>query len=325
MSIQEIIAAFSNYRILVIGDIILDHYAFGTVNRISPEAPIQILDLQQQEYRLGGAGNVARNLAKLHAQVTLCGVLGKDSPCSSIFQLLEQDNINIQGIFQDPSRPTIIKSRFIAHGHHLLRVDCEVKKALSRDMAYMVLEFLKKEIPKHDGVILSDYAKGMFLDSEENFVQKILNLAREHHKKVFVGPKGKDWGKYQGAYLLSANRSETEMICGISLTCQDDIKREAYNILKNLELEAMLVTLGAQGMYLVNQNQQSYYVPAQAKEVFDVVGAGDTVLSLLSLSLIHGLPWEIAMKIGNAGAGIVVGKIGTSVVLPEELEKACFF
>ncbi|NUM33892.1 MAG: D-glycero-beta-D-manno-heptose-7-phosphate kinase [Candidatus Brocadiae bacterium] len=325
MSIQSLIQSFSNYKILVIGDIILDHYAFGTVNRISPEAPIQILDLKKDEFRLGGAANVARNLAKLNVAASLCGVIGKDFYGSKLLELLDQDKIQRQGICEDDLRPSTIKTRFIANGHHLLRVDFEDKKAISLEKNSQIMDFLTSQINNYDCLILSDYAKGVFGESSECLAQKILLLAAKHGKKVFVGPKGKDWRKYKGAYLLSANRSETEAICGTSLSTHDDIKREAKKILEELELHAMLVTLGSQGMYLLNRNDQGFYASAQAKEVFDVVGAGDTVLSLISLCLAAGETWEMAMKLANTAAGIVVGKVGTSVVLPDELEKNFIF
>ncbi len=316
--IHEVLQSFSKCQILVIGDLILDQYTFGSVTRISPEAPIQVFDFERDEFRLGGAANVAHNMAKLEAKISLMGVVGNDTAGRILLKLAKEAGIDITGVVTDAGRPTTLKTRLIAQGHHLLRTDREKRIPLSIELQAKFLASLEQEIDHFQAVVISDYAKGML---PEQFCMQIIELACKHEKKVMVGPKGKDWSRYRGAYVLSANRSETEGVTGITLRNKKDIARAGEQLLEDLQLGGMLITLGAEGMYLVARNEDDFYMEAQAQEVFDVVGAGDTVLSVMSLMLAAGHPWKNAVTMANTAAGIVVGKLGIKVVYPDELAK----
>lgn len=313
----SILDSLKNCKILVIGDLILDQYAFGSVSRISPEAPIQIFDFDHDEYRLGGAANVAHNLVVLHAQVGLIGLVGADDKASILTSLASQRGIHTNYIFSDSTRPTTIKTRFICQGHHLLRADHEKRDPISPQLCTKILDSIQDSIEQYDIVVMSDYAKGLLADP--TFCEQIITLCNKKGKKVMIGPKGTNWKKYSNAYMLSANRSEAEAVSGFSLKDKKNISIAGHNLLEKMELQGMLITLGSEGMYLVIRNEQDFYLPANAKEVFDVVGAGDTVLAIASLVLGSGYSWQTAITLANTAAGIVVRKVGVGTVTPEEL------
>lgn len=318
MTMQDVLSTFSQQKILVIGDLILDHYVFGKVNRISPEAPIQIFDFKQDEYRLGGAANVAGNLVSLGCDITLSGCLGNDTSANVMLDILQQKHIHSDGIIQDEERPTTIKTRFIAQGQHLLRVDQEDKKNINAKLEEKFQNYILQNIQNYHSIIISDYAKGFLLPSICN---SVIMIANEYKIPVFVGPKGNNWEKYKGAYLLSANRSETEVIAQRALPTNEDVIQAGNEIIEKFQLTAMLITLSAEGMLLCIKGNEHIYLPTQAKEVYDVVGAGDTVLAMMALSMTAKHSWKVSMNIANAAAGIVVGKVGTSLITTEELLK----
>ena len=319
--IQEMLENFRKCKLMVVGDLILDHYAFGSVNRVSPEAPIQILDIETEEYRLGGASNVAHNLAALGAQVSVAGVVGDDNHAEIFCQFLGKSGVDSRGVMRDPTRYTTVKSRLIAQAHHLLRTDRENRNPIPPDISHALFEFVAGNLANYDALILSDYAKGMFIEDE--LAQRLIVLAKELGKKVFVGPKGKSWTRYRGAEMLSANRHETEIVTGLSLKNDANVVEAARRLLNDLSLNAVLITLGAKGLYLGSREHGDCQVAADAREVFDVAGAGDTVLALFSLAAASGSPYKAAARIANTAAGIVVGKVGTATVSPTELETKC--
>lgn len=317
--IAEILSSFQQCRILVIGDLILDQYSFGSVSRISPEAPIQIFDLGHEEFRLGGAANVAHNLVALHAQVGLAGMIGDDPQGKILSDLARTAGIETSGIIIDSARPTTIKTRLICQGHHLLRTDREKRDPISNQLCRTFLSQFETQLDQYDAVIISDYAKGLL---SQEFCQTIITVANQKGKKVMVGPKGKDWHRYSNSYVLSANRLEIETVSGIPLKDKSSISKAGRHLLEQLQLQGMLITLGAEGMYLVTKDEEDIYLPAQAKEVFDVVGAGDTVLSMMSLALTAHQSWKTSITLANIAAGIVVGKVGVVTVAPQELFQA---
>ena len=320
MGINEIFYFLKKCKILVIGDLILDHYISGVVERISPEAPIQVLDMKEESFRLGGAANVAKNISSFIENVGLCGVIGKDDNGKYFKKTLLESNIIPSCILEDqsqPSRPTTIKTRFIANGNHLLRVDSEKKEPISKDISDKIASFVSHNINSYDSIIVSDYAKGVL---SEELWKKIIQTAKNHDKKVFVGPKGKDWSKYKNACFLSANRSETQLATGLNLCNKEEISKAGQMLIEKLDLEAMLITLGADGIHLVTKETE-LNVLAEAKEVFDVAGAGDTVLAMASLAITAGASWKAAITLANVAAGIVVGKIGVATASFDEIEK----
>ena len=314
--IHEILESIQKCNILVVGDIILDHYAFGAVKRVSPEAPIQVLDVEKEEYRLGGACNVAYNISSLGGNVSIVGIVGEDNNSSVIRNLLEKLNIDHSTLFVDPNRPTTTKTRFISQGHHLLRADREIRAKIGSEIEDKIYHRIQKSIDQYDGIIVSDYAKGLLT---EDLCFKLIELAKKSEKKIFVGPKGNDWSRYRGATLISANRSETQVITGINLDSKEKASQAAEKLTQLLEIDVAVVTLGPKGMF-VKAGDESFYIQAEAREVFDVAGAGDTVLSVLSLIASGGYSWKNAARLANAAAGIVVAKVGTSTVSAHELE-----
>lgn len=312
--IHDIVSKFRNTNILLIGDIILDHYAFGSVDRVSPESPIQILDVSRDEYRLGGASNVANNIVALGAKVTICGVIGNDENGNMLRNALQEQSIN-DALFVDDDRPTTVKTRMIAQGQHLLRVDREKKDFLGEKLNAQIEKYVTDHIEKYDVIVISDYAKGVL---SPELCQKIIDIARKNNKPTLVGPKGDDWSLYKHATLISANRKETQIIVGFALNSMDDVKKAGQYLLENLGIDVAVITLGPQGIFVATSDQH-IHIKADAKEVFDVTGAGDTVLSLLSLCTAVKCSWKRAISLANIAAGIVVGKVGASTVTPEDL------
>lgn len=302
-------AAIAGARVLVVGDVMIDRYWFGDVDRISPEAPVPVVRVSRSEDRLGGAANVARNAAILGAGVTLAGIVGRDAPGSALEGLLADAGVTPVLVRDD--MPTTLKMRVLGRQQQLLRVDFE-----ARPVAASLAELYAAVTPlvaTHDIVVLSDYAKGA-LDG----VADLIALARAHRKPVMVDPKGDDYDRYRRASLVSPNRAEMREAVG-RWQDEDDLARRAQAMRTELELEALLVTRSEQGMTLYTQAGRDH-VDAWAHEVFDVSGAGDTVLATLAVMRAAGLDWHEAMQWANRAAGIVVGKLGTSVITPEELQ-----
>ena len=296
-------------RILVVGDVMLDRYWFGEVDRISPEAPVPVVRVARREDRLGGAANVARNIAALGAQVTLIGVIGDDEAGASIQTLAAADGVHAE-LVRDPQRHTTLKMRVLGRQQQLLRVDFEEQPdaaALDR-----VESAFARELGRHDIVILSDYAKGTL-----ERVGHLISLARAAGIPVLVDPKGDDYTRYRGAALVTPNRSEMQQAVGRWNT-EAELTERAQRLRGELDLDALLVTRSEQGMTLFTQEGREH-VDAQAHEVFDVSGAGDTVLATLAVMRAAGQPWADAMSWANRAGGIVVGKLGTSVVTAAEL------
>ena len=296
-------------RILVIGDLMLDRYWFGEVERISPEAPVPVVHVARKEDRLGGAANVARNIVALGAHVTLAGIVGTDEPADRLRELIREAGIEAT-LLQDPIHPTTLKMRVLGRQQQLLRIDFEQKPSAALvDQLYRSVESL---ISQHDIVVLSDYAKGVL-----SHVETLIKMARQTGAQVLVDPKGSDYRRYRGATLVTPNRSEMQQAVG-HWSSEDDLSDRAQKLRHDLDLEAVLVTRSEQGMTLFTASGREH-VNAEAHEVFDVSGAGDTVLATLAVMRGAGLDWPEAMRWANRAGGIVVGKLGTSVVTAGEL------
>jgi len=303
---------FSDARVLVVGDVMLDRYWFGDVHRISPEAPVPVLKVDRVDERPGGAANVARNIASLGAHATLLSVVGDDEAGSCLEKLLAQHS-NLNAILhRDASVSTIIKLRAIARQQQLLRIDFETPP--SHEVLNAALEDFRAQMQHADVVILSDYGKGGLAH-----IAQMIAWARAAGKPVLVDPKGADYERYRGATLLTPNRSEFRDVAG-SWANDAELNRKAEQLRVALGLEALLVTRSEEGMSLYEAHRISHE-PAQCREVFDVSGAGDTVIATLAVMLATGAQLSDAMHIANRAAGIVVGKLGTAVVNREEIIK----
>ncbi len=301
---------FSKARLLVVGDVMLDRYWFGDTHRISPEAPVPVVQVGKIDERLGGAANVARNVAALGAQTTILGVIGDDEPGRRVSELLKSSLVNSQ-LEVDAKVPTTVKLRVIARQQQLIRLDFE--QAPSEAALAHKLERYEKLVGDADVVILSDYGKGAL-----GQVALMIEQARAQKKMILVDPKGDDYAKYQGATVLTPNRSELRQVVG-QWTSEADLMKRAQDLRKSLNLEALLLTRSEEGMSLFTEAGVSH-VKAQAREVFDVSGAGDTVIGTLAVALAARWPLERAMALANRAGGIVVGKLGTATVTSEELQ-----
>ncbi len=294
---------------LVVGDVMLDRYWFGEVNRISPEAPVPVVRIERTEDRLGGAANVARNLAALGASPALLGVVGTDEAGDMVERLLRECGIDGR-LNRDPAISTVIKLRVIGRQQQLLRVDFEQppSDAVLRDK----LTQFTTLVPQFDVIVLSDYAKGSLVN-----VRDMIAAGRRLGKTVLVDPKGEDFSRYAGASLLTPNKSELRHIVG-AWTSEAQMTEKAQQLRNDLQLEALLVTRSEEGMTLYTE-AEVINMPAQAREVYDVSGAGDTVIATLAVMLAAGRPIAEAVVMANRAGGIVVGKLGTATVTRQEL------
>ncbi len=302
--------SFKNARVLVVGDVMLDRYWFGDVHRISPEAPVPVLKVSRVEERPGGAANVARNITSLGAHCTLLSVVGADEAGDCLQKLLTEEGGVEALLHRDEGFSTIVKLRAVARQQQLLRIDFETPP--SHEVLQAKLVDYKEKLPDCDVVILSDYGKGGLTHIEE-----MIRLARAAGKRVLADPKGEDYARYQGATLLTPNRSEFREVAGNWIS-EAELNTKAERLRAELNLEALLVTRSEEGMSLFREGN-ILHVPTQAREVFDVSGAGDTVIATLAVMLASGADLGDAVRIANRAAGIVVGKLGTAVVNRNEI------
>ncbi len=301
--------AVARARVLVIGDVMLDRYWFGEVERISPEAPVPVVHVAKREDRLGGAANVARNIVSLGAQATLVGVVGQDEAATQVRHLLKEAGIAMH-LVSDPDHPTTLKMRVLGRQQQLLRIDFEEKPGA--EMLAAMQKQIAPLLDQHDVVVLSDYAKGVLAQ-----VETLIEMARAKGLPVLVDPKGSNYARYHGATLVTPNRSEMQQAVG-HWHSEQELDVRAQTLRAELGLEALLVTRSEQGMTLFTDHGRDH-VEAQAHEVFDVSGAGDTVLATLAVMRATGMQWPDAMRWANKAGGIVVGKLGTSIVTQGEL------
>ena len=307
---MRVLPEFKNAKILVVGDVMLDRYWFGDVNRISPEAPVPVLKVERVEERPGGAANVARNIASLGANCTLLSVVGADEAGDCLHRLLTEQGRVEAMLHRDNSISTIIKLRAIARHQQLLRIDFETPP--SHEVLQAKLADFHAKLPLADVVILSDYGKGGL-----THIAEMIRLARATGKLVLVDPKGDDYARYRGATLLTPNRSEFREVAG-SWNNEAELSSKAEKLRTELQLDALLVTRSEDGMSLYRADGV-LHEPTQTREVFDVSGAGDTVIATLAVMLASGAGMQDSMRIANRAAGIVVGKLGTAVVSREEI------
>ncbi|MCC6531046.1 MAG: D-glycero-beta-D-manno-heptose-7-phosphate kinase [Burkholderiales bacterium] len=299
-------------RVLVVGDVMLDRYWFGQVGRISPEAPVPVVLVERSEERPGGAANVARNAAALGADVELLSVIGHDEAGDRLTGLVMSDGVRAR-LHRDATVPTTVKLRVIGRQQQLLRIDFETLP--SHEVLAAKLHDFERSVAANDLVIFSDYAKGALAH-----VERMIRVARRLGKPVLVDPKGEDYRRYRGATALTPNRAEFRQVAG-TWASNAELIAKARRMRSTLGLEALLITRSEEGMTLFRESSV-LHVPAQAREVFDVSGAGDTVIATLGVKLASGASWPDAVRAANLAAGIVVGKLGTAVVHPHELAAA---
>ncbi len=304
---------FQNAAVLVVGDVMLDRYWHGPTSRISPEAPVPVVKVTEIEERPGGAANVAMNIASLGANSRLVGLTGIDDAARALTERLNDVKVRCDFVGL-PTHPTITKLRVLSRSQQLIRLDFE--EGFSDVDPQPMLERIAQALPHIGALVLSDYAKGALAHVEE-----MIALARKSGVPILIDPKGTDFARYRGATLLTPNMSEFEAVAG-KCTDNADIEEKGLKVIRDFDLQALLVTRSEQGMSLLRPGQPALHLPTQAQEVFDVTGAGDTVIGVLATSLAAGKTLDESCALANAAAGVVVGKLGTSTVSPVELENA---
>lgn len=313
--LEEILESFSKVKIAVVGDMMLDEYLIGKVNRISPEAPVPIVNIEEERFVPGGASNVANNLKTLDSEVLVYGVVGNDDNGEKFIRELNSKGIDPKGIVRDGTRPTIIKSRVLSQGQQLLRLDWEKSTAISENIQSRIIENLENDIEKIDAILLSDYSKGVLTDTVS---KKIIELAGRYKKQVVVDPKPNNFRNYAGATTMTPNRKEILDYFGMSeFSNEEEIAEKMKSLKEELNLEYVVLTRSEEGVSLYENEHRR--IPTVARQVFDVTGAGDTFISTFLLAKCAGADLYEAAVIANMASGIVVAKIGTATATREEI------
>jgi rfaE bifunctional protein kinase chain/domain len=316
--VRSIQSAKKQPSILVIGDLMIDNYIWGNATRLSPEAPVPIVNVKNESTTLGGAGNVVQNLVSLGANVTVAGVIGDDTTGNQLIEILEAEGVKTNTIIKDSSRPTTIKTRVLAGRHQLVRIDKEVTDSLSNVLADELIEKFTAIINSADLIVLSDYNKGLFSPA---LTQRLIKIANDHQKKVIIDPKGLNYEKYKGAFLIKPNRKElaeaakTDLIKNI-----DELKEAAKTIFEQTQTAYLIVTLSEEGMAIITE-QTSKLLPVKATEVFDVTGAGDTVIAAIAYFIALDFTVDEACDLANHAAAIVVRHVGSATTTIDEIIK----
>lgn len=307
---------FHNATVMVVGDLIADYYIWGKVDRISPEAPVPIVEVGRESYMLGGAGNVANNILSLGGKIRICGVVGHDEMGRWVTHELRSQGVDTGGIVVEDGRPTTKKTRVIAHSQHVVRFDHESKGDVSVRAQEIILNYIEAHLKNLRVLVISDYAKGVVT---RDLIKRVLELAKENNISVVVDPKMKHFDYYTGATVITPNTAEAAMASGLPITNKESLGKAGEILLRQSGSTAILITRGEHGMSLFERSGEVTHIPAVAREVFDVTGAGDTVVSTLALSLASRATLKEASMLANYAAGIVVGIVGTATVKREQL------
>jgi len=304
----------------VVGDIIMDEYIWGNVSRISPEAPVPVVDVEQETKMLGGAANVIRNMATLGARPVLCGVVGDDATGEEILSALSHMGLKTDGVVREAGRPTSIKTRIVAHNQQVVRFDRESRASVRPQSIEKLLHYIGENLHNMDALVVSDYGKGLI---SGHIIMGIRELCESRAKKpiITVDPKTGNFEYYKGVDMITPNHHEAGLFCGFELLDEGSLHEAGKKMISDLNCRSVLITQGKEGMTLFEKAGEPTHIPTVAKKVFDVTGAGDTVIGTLSLGLAAGLDMKSAAILSNFAAGIVVGEVGTSAVRAEELKR----
>ena len=317
---RELIARFSKVKILIIGDVMLDRYWWGSVSRISPEAPVPVVQLEKTSLAPGGAANVAVNIATLGAIPHLIGVIGDDDEGRYLSDALDKSNISPGLLLTLKERPTTVKTRIVAHNQHVVRIDNEKTNFLTAEEEENLWFSIESELDRSDLILISDYAKGLL---SKSLLLRLITKAKEKNKQILVDPKGKDYTKYSGATLLTPNRREAIEACHFEEhQVADDITLAGETLISGLNLQALLITQGEDGMTLFQKEKKPVHFQTKARTVYDVTGAGDTVIATLAVALAAGANLLQAAELSNISAGLVVEEVGTTTINQEKLLEA---
>jgi len=315
--LHRVISNFKKAKILVIGDIMLDKFIWGTVSRISPEAPVPVVWAKTESYMPGGASNVANNIRSAGGSAYICGVVGDDEEGRVLISELSRNNINSDGIVVDGSRPTVNKTRIIAHHQQVVRIDKEPDRTVSNNIISDILSYASKKIPGVDAVIIEDYGKGLIVP---RLIKALIRYTRGHKKIIVVDPKSDYLTLYKGVTAIKPNRKEAEMASGIKIKDITSLEKAGKKMLRRLNAETVLITLGEDGMAMFQDGGRLVHIPTVAQEVYDVSGAGDTAIAIFTMARLSGATTIEAAHMANIAAGVVVGKLGIAVCSSSELK-----
>jgi rfaE bifunctional protein kinase chain/domain len=315
----EAIQRFPNYRVLVVGDLILDVFIWGKVQRISPEAPVPVVEVAEETRLLGGAANVVSNLAALGSQACVTGIIGEDVPGNNLAGLLRQLSIPTDGLFAETGRPTTIKTRIIAHNQQVVRFDREWRKAPGSQATAAILTYVQDLLERIDGIIISDYGKGII---SLELMEGIRALLGGRPIPLIVDPTIQNMNLYRQVTMITPNNQEASMMSGIPIEDESSLLAAGQRLLELCRCQMVLITRGEAGMTLFQQNAPAMHIPTVARRVFEVTGAGDTVISTITVAMLAGLSPADAAVLANIAAGIVVGEIGTATVSAARLKEA---
>lgn len=316
--LSEGIDKFSSCRILVVGDVIMDEFLWGRVERISPEAPVPVVQVEEESLVLGGAGNVVNNIISLGGQALLCGVIGNDTMGRELVHMLQEMNSPTHGLVVEDRRPTTIKTRVVAHSQQVVRVDREEREPVTEASIERIITTVEEQIDSIDAIVVSDYGKGVVV---QGLMETIRLLTRGRQITLTVDPKVQNVALYKGVTLITPNHQEAELMSGIVINDEESLRRAGTRLLDELGCQMVLLTQGDRGMTLFEGNGRATQIPTVARKVFDVSGAGDTVTGTFTLALAAGLTPRQAAVLANLAAGIVVGEIGTATVAASRLKE----
>jgi len=314
--VEQLFKHIQGKRILILGDLMVDRYFWGTVTRISPEAPVPVVEVERESTRLGGAANVGSNVLSLGATPIMVGVIGDDPTGRQLLRMLEDLNCVADGIVIDPSRPTTVKTRVIAHSQHVVRVDQESKADIAPQVQAKLLEVIRGYIDEIEAIIIEDYNKGVVIPS---LIREVTELARSRDKIICVDPKFNNFFEFKGVTAFKPNRRETEEAMGVRLRDEVSVRNAGFELLRRLRCQCVLITLGEDGMALFERDGQMTNVPTKARRVHDVSGAGDTVISTFTVALAAGANFKEAATLANYAAGVVCGEVGIVPITREKL------
>ncbi|MEA2014795.1 MAG: D-glycero-beta-D-manno-heptose-7-phosphate kinase [Thermodesulfobacteriota bacterium] len=314
----DIISHFYNSKVLIIGDIMVDQFIWGKVSRISPEAPVPVVKVTSESLLLGGCANVLNNVFSMGGKATVSGIVGSDNMGRWLADRLKKMNIDTAGVIVEDQRPTIVKTRVVAHNQQVVRFDREDKSPVAQDSLQRIMEYTKSIKDDLGAVIISDYNKGVF---SEELIRGIREITSRSGIILCIDPKQSDFSLYQGCDLITPNHQETERALGVELETSEDITKGGKALIKKFDFRNLLITRGEEGMSLFESDGSVTHIPTVAREIFDVTGAGDTVIGVFALCIAAGATFREASFLANHAAGIAVGKVGTSPVYQDELKK----
>lgn len=317
--VTELFENFKRKRVAVVGDLMLDRYFWGSVARISPEAPVPVVEIESESARLGGAANVANNIKSLGGEPVLIGVIGNDNSAGLLCDLMRESAFTTAGLVVDADRPTTVKTRVIAHSQHVVRIDREARDEISYTLQHRILDVLRQNIHSVDAIIIEDYNKGVVVKS---LIKQLVSLANEHQKVITVDPKFNNFFEYCGVTVFKPNSKEVEAVMGVRLVDDAAVEEAGRAVMDRLQAKSILLTRGEKGMTLFEQAGTITHVPAKTRKVADVSGAGDTVISTLTVALASGANVREATSLANYAGGVVCGEVGIVPIAKDALLSA---